>query len=233
MTISRESETRKRQLNIEDLALDPEGRSEPTSGARPTPLTNATILAERLRKEVNWDAFFTLLSVIGDSLNSPKHRFIKSDFLELAIDVYGPPALKWVDKEGWDHELDGKVRIEMKHHTAALYTRTGQPKPFVGQIRMKNTLGGGETRSLRETFHYLLITDNCAAALVPWDVVAQACTATNDAIVIGSKHLPASSVSYIVRPGDINTKNVPMPPIMDMLIPKFRTYIKNVEQAMK
>ena len=78
-------------------------------------------LASLLRARINWNAYFTLVSTIGDSLNPQKYRFLKSDLLELAIDMYGPPELRWVDKQGWDHELGQgngkKIKIEMKHHT--------------------------------------------------------------------------------------------------------------------
>lgn len=205
----------------------------PGPGEIPVAQDRTAAIAERLRREVDWDAFFTLVSVIGGSLNSPKYRFIKSDFLEMAIDVYGSPALAWVDQEGWDHELDGEIKIEMKHHGGSLYSPTGKAKNHVGQIRMQNTLGGGESRSLHETFDYLLITDNCAAALAPWAVVAAACKATKDAIVIGSSRLPINSISYIVRPQDITTKRVEMPPVLDMLQSQYRNFLEAVRQAMK
>ena len=152
----------------------------------------------------------------------------------MALDVYGSPAIVWVDKEGWDHEIDGLIKLEMKHHSGALYTeKKCKEKDHVGPIRMQNTLGGGESRSLHQTFDFLLITDNCAAALAPWALVSEACEATKDAVVIGTKRLPTSSITYIIRPEDIRIKPVKMPSVLNLLQSRYKEFLEDVREAMQ
>ncbi|MDC1073409.1 hypothetical protein OAR43_09395 [Gammaproteobacteria bacterium] len=194
-------------------------------------------LALTLRTGIDWNAYFTLVSTIDDSLNSPKNRFLKSDLLEMAIEFYGPPELKWVDEQGWDHELDEEdgstIKIEMKHHTNSLVTKQKKEiKKNVGQVRMTNTLGGGEARKLSNTFSFLLITDVAAAALVPWSVAAEACKATKDAVVIAPGRLPTSKVFFVKRPDEIQIQEVRLPSPMEIVRPHLKKYIQDVKENM-
>lgn len=191
---------------------------------------NQTTVAARLRKAVNWDYFFTLVHTLGNSLDGPKYRFIKSDLLELAIEVFAGNAIKWVNGEGCDHILDNTIRIEMKHHKKSLYTAGGRPKKYVGPVRMQNTLGGGETRTLHDTFDYLLITDQNSAAVVSHQIVRRSTRATSDAIVIASKHLPLEEVSFIVRPEDIRAKSIALEPVLEALHSRYRAYLAEVQR---
>ncbi|XXK28372.1 hypothetical protein ACMAZH_00815 [Arenicellales bacterium nBUS_45] len=129
-------------------------------------------LALLLRKEVNWKAYFTLVHAIGDDLNSRKLRFFKSDLFEMAIDVFGPPELRWADEQGWDHELGQEngppIKIEMKTEKNFFWRLegTGGLRDAVTEVQLSNTRGGGRSRSLARTFDYLLLADRRGAFLV-------------------------------------------------------------------
>jgi hypothetical protein len=187
-------------------------------------------VATRLRDEVNWNYFFTLRHALGQSLNGPKYRFIKSDLLELAIDVFGGDAIQWVNGKGCDHLLDGHVRLEMKHHENSLYTKTGRAKPYVGQVRMQNTLGGGTSRVLHDTFDFLLITDRASAGIVSFSRVRRATKATSDAIVIKSKALRTAAVDFIVRPEDVTIRDVILEPVLEALHSRYRDFLDDVRR---
>lgn len=53
---------------------------------------------------VNWEKFFSMVSVIGGDLDDRKNRFDKSDILEQALEIFSDGSFTWVDKVGWDHE---------------------------------------------------------------------------------------------------------------------------------
>ncbi len=192
--------------------------------------TNQKDTAVRLKAIVNWNYFFTLLRAIGPGLNGPKYRFIKSDLLELAVDVFGGDGIKWVNAQGCDHLLDGTVRIEMKHHEGALYTRTGRLKKHVGPVRMQNTLGGGTKRVLHSTFDFLLITDRAAAALVSYSQVRRATKATSDAIVIKARALKTTAVDFIVKPEDLTVRDVVIEPVLEALHSRYRDFLDDVRR---
>jgi hypothetical protein len=186
---------------------------------------NQDALAIRLRDEVNWDHFFSLVHAIGKDLNGRKYRFIKSDLLEMAIEAYGKGAIKWIDGEGWDHELDGHVKLEMKYSTGALYTATSRLKSHVKEIKMQNTLGGGKTRTLEDTFDYLLLADLRSAAVVAIEEVRKAIVPVDDGVKIGSRRLALASLSFIVRPSEVVIRDVEMPPILELLKKQYRAYV--------
>lgn len=190
---------------------------------------NQQALAKRLKKEVNWNHFFSLVHAIGKSLDGPKHRFIKSDLLEMAIDAYSTRAIKWVDELGWDHEVDGRIKIEMKHSVGSLYTPGGKRKSHVKEIRMQNTLGGGASRKLSKTFDYLLLTDLQCAAIVAYKTVEKATKAIGDVVKIGSGCLPVSKVTFIVQPADVLIRRVQMPALLDTLRTQCGSYVNRVK----
>lgn len=192
---------------------------------------NQDALARRLRDEVNWDHFFSLVHAIGNDLNGRKYRFIKSDLLEMAVEAYGKGAIKWIDGEGWDHELDGRVKLEMKHSTGALYTATGRLKSHVKEIKMQNTQGGGKTRTLEDTFDYLLLTDLRCAAVVGIEEVRKAIVPVDDGVKIGSRRLPLATLSFIVRPPEVVIRNIEMPPILELLKKQCRAYVDRLASS--
>lgn len=187
-------------------------------------------VALRLRSVINWNYFFTLLRAIGPSLNGPKYRFMKSDLLELAVEVFGGDAIQWVNALGCDHLLDGTVRIEMKHHEGALYTKTGRLKQHVGPVRMQNTLGGGKKRVLHSTFDFLLITDQRAAAIVSYAQVKRATKATSDAIVIKAGSLRTTAVNFVVTPKDLIVRDVVIEPVLEAIHSRYREFLDDVRR---
>lgn len=63
-------------------------------------------LCSTLREDVDWDKFFRIVEHTGDDLNSRKDRFDKSDIFELSLQRCSSGNVVWVDKIGWDHEVE-------------------------------------------------------------------------------------------------------------------------------
>ena len=193
-------------------------------------------LALLLRKEVNWKAYFNLVHAIDKQLDSRKLRFFKSDLLEMAIDLFGPPELRWVDEQGWDHELDQengeKIKIEMKTQENFFWLLKGRGdlREAVTKVQLSNTRGGGRSRSLSRTFDYLLLADRRGAFLVSWGVVSGLNTGTDDQIVLETNALKTSKLSFIACADDYKIQDMPNYEIEDQIYAFFRYCIMDVEE---
>lgn len=194
-------------------------------------MMDARLLSQRLKESVDWNLFFTLVECVGAGLNSPKLRFLKSDFLEMAVSQYSDGSVEWVDQVGFDHLFKGELKLEMKHHEGSLHKKNGQRKECLGSLRMKNTLGGGELRTLDKTFDFLLVTDRRSAALVDFDLLRDSCRAAQDAIVVKSGHLSSDRIHFIVEPCEVDVQSVGLPSFQDELRRLQSSYLDRLKGA--
>lgn len=132
---------------------------------------NTKQLAEELNSDINWDGFFNLVNDLGSQLNERQLRFLKARLIEKAIANLSK-NVKWVDKIGQDHQYRD-IRIETKFASNSLTTKSGAWKKNkrTSEIKLTNTLGSSEGRSLPETFDFLMIVDNdCVAVIAHEDI---------------------------------------------------------------
>ena len=115
-------------------------------------------LAQRLGEVVNWEAFFSMVNDLGSQLNERQLRFLKARLIESAISRMSDGKVEWVDNIGQDHQFED-IRIETKFCTNSLTTSKGNPKKghATSEIKLTNTLGSSDGRSLPDTFDFLLI----------------------------------------------------------------------------
>ena len=171
-------------------------------------------IAPSLRKLVNWNKFFSVVDVTGDSLNERKNRFEKSDLFEQALDVCSDGQMKWVDEVGHDH-IYNMVKIEMKSQQHCLYTKTGNLKKKVGSIKLMNSLGDASGRTFDDVvrFDHLLIVDtgddgSYSAAMIHRDDIDPSCLCyEKDGVTL--KGVPIKKVSFIIRPEDVGLIDYP------------------------
>jgi hypothetical protein len=166
-------------------------------------------VAEWMREKVKWDLYFTMIQHVGGELNSRKLRFDKSDLFEQAIDRFSGGEIRWADQTGYDHVITSSgVKLEMKYSTGCLYgTRDGRrgfgkKRPFVGGLRLTNTLGGGSSRTSNRTYDYLLISDVRAIALVSYEKIKDYIIANDDSMQLPNNKLASTSIEYICTPAD-------------------------------
>jgi len=164
-------------------------------------------VAEWMRSSVNWDLYFTMIQHVGNELNSPKLRFDKSDLFEQAIDRFSGGEIQWADQRGYDHIITScGIKLEMKYSTGCLYgsrdgkAGLGKKRPFVGGLRLTNTLGGGRTRTSKRTYDYLLISDVRAIALVSYEQISNLIVANDDSMQLPNNVLASINVDYICTP---------------------------------
>lgn len=129
---------------------------------------NTESVAKKLSKDVNWSGFFQLVKDLGPQLNERQLRFLKARLLEKAIANLSK-NVEWVDEIGCDHKLHD-IRIETKFSTNSITTTSGKWKKSnkTSEIKLTNTLGSSEGRSLPETFDFLMIVDTDCVGLVAY-----------------------------------------------------------------
>jgi hypothetical protein len=150
---------------------------------------NQTALAYELGNRIKWEAFFAMVNDLGDQLNERQLRFLKARLIESAIARMSDGTVEWVDNIGQDHQFKD-VRIETKFMTNGLTTGKGALKKTkrTSEIKLTNTLGSSDGRSLPDTFDYLLIVDTDAVAVVSREALLPNVTSNGDGL--------KASVSY-------------------------------------
>jgi hypothetical protein len=169
-------------------------------------MKNAKELRKALSNAIDWTAFFSLVANVGDELNERKLRFDKSDLFEQAVADFSGGTVEWVDKIGFDLIAFDKCRLEMKYAKGAMTTPKGKTKKKVKELKLVNTMGGGTSRELTQTFDYLIICDEISAAIVSFDAVAKHCKSRDDSIVL--RGFPAAELMWLVSPGTIKPRHV-------------------------
>lgn len=153
-------------------------------------------------KTVNWNRFFLMVNAVGDQLNDRTLRFLKSIIQDKGIARMSNGMIEYVDKIGQDHQL-GNIRIETKAGTNILTTGKGKPKRagVTGSVKLNNTLGSSDGRSLPNTFDYLMLVDTDAVAVAKYQDILPYVTSNGDGL---SVKLPYEVLEWVVEPGEFN-----------------------------
>jgi len=162
---------------------------------------NQPALAYKLGEAVNWEAFFSMVNDLGSQLNERQLRFLKARLIESAISRMSHGKVEWVDNIGQDHQFED-VRIETKFCTNSLTTGKGALKKskITSEIKLTNTLGSSDGRSLPDTFDYLLIVDTDAVAVVSREELLPFVTSAGDGL---KAKVPFDKLSWVAF-GDKN-----------------------------
>lgn len=169
-------------------------------GLETTPLIET---AQHLKSAVDWNRYFRLISVIGDSLNSNKNRFDKSDLLEHSLEIFSGGVVKWIDANGADHLLLNGTRIEMKYILGSLQGAKGRTKKTVSSVKLMNSLGTCTHKTLPKNYaDYLLISDSHIVCLLDRDTLSRYVVCRGDGLY--AEKIPFTQLHTI-------SKGVPQP----------------------
>tara|TARA_A100001515_G_scaffold105951_1_gene86779 strand:- start:1611 stop:2171 length:561 start_codon:yes stop_codon:yes gene_type:complete len=155
---------------------------------------------------MNYNKFFSMVDDIGHELNERKNRFDKSDIFEQAAETFSGGKLKWVDAEGWDHEISGTDKLtEQKTQQYCLYTKTGKLKSKTGNLRLTNTLGDVNSSEYKPKYDYLQIIDtgnpkSYSVAIVSVNTVKKYVVKTSDCWIV---QIPTSELKFLCKPSDV------------------------------
>ena len=160
----------------------------------------AQSVAKYFEENVSWHSFFSLIDNIGDSLNSPKLRFLKSDLIERAVAKYSKDGLvKYVNLEGIDFNLEKLgTTLEMKYSRKVLYTEKQKKlKKSIGTIRLVNTNGNYMATKLPDTYSdFLLVADLNGVVIIDKETLKKYLFCGTG--FIDAKNIPMSEVTMVV-----------------------------------
>jgi len=182
-------------------------------------MLNQQELATQLGSKVNWEAFFSMVNDLGSQLNERQLRFLKARLIESAISRMSHGAIEWVDKIGQDHQFQD-IRIETKFATNSLTTSKGAEKKGgkTSEIKLTNTLGSSDGRSLPDTFDYLLIVDTDACAIVARDKLLPNVTSNGDGLKVSVPFTDLTFVKKIDKKGLTSTSNIDIMTQVDAML---------------
>ena len=164
---------------------------------------DAIALAEQLEKRVAWNAFFSMVSDLGNQLNDRQLRFLKARLIESSIARMSDGTMEWIDDIGCDFIYDGYTRIECKFATNSLTTGRGDWKKSgkTSEIKLTNTLGSSDGRALPDTFDYLMIVDTDCVALVDRESLLPYVTSNGDGLKCSIPYTDLKIVKKIDKKG--------------------------------
>ncbi len=171
---------------------------------------NKKELAKFLKENMDWDKFFSLVDTVGTTLNSPKDRFEKSDLFEISLEIFSNKKIKYVNKQGADHEIpELKIFTEMKFSSSGLYKESKRKgliaNPIIKSIRLVNTNGKTKPTALPSTYApYLLLADCNGAVVIDTETLKKYLEFGEGNIE--ARNIPISQFEKIVGPDDITNR---------------------------
>lgn len=169
-------------------------------------MKNTKEVSEFLQKNVDWNLYFTMVNHVGDELNTPKLRFTKSDLFEQAIQNYSDKKILWKDAQGYDHIIPSSgTKLEMKFTKHSLYRKSGMLRTHTAGLRLTNTQGNHDGIIPDYQFHYLLISDLNAAALISIDDLKNSgliVQLDEGSFGIKNNTIPTSNLEFICTPDE-------------------------------
>lgn len=169
------------------------------------------VVANYFSENVNWDYFFSAVDTLGDSLNSPKNRFDKSDILELAVEVFSDGKIEHHNETGRDFyipELD--IYCEMKYETELLFKSSLAPKDQ-NSLTLVNTMGSNDRVKLPNDYaEFLLAVGSKGCAVVNKETLEKYLDTESDSGQIKAKNIPKSDFIFVRLPNQIlNRRKIP------------------------
>jgi hypothetical protein len=150
-------------------------------------------VAKFFSDNVNWDYFYSAVDTLGDSLNSRKNRFDKSDILELAIDVFSDGKIQHHNKTGRDFFIpELNIFCEMKYEKDLLFKSNSQIKSK-NTLTLVNTMGNNNRLNLPEDYApFLIAVGSKGCAVVDKVTLEKFLDTESDSGQIKAKGIPNS-----------------------------------------
>lgn len=197
---------------------------------------NVDTVAKFFSKSVDWNLFFSTVDAIGDSLNSPKDRFDKSDIFELAIEVFSNQEIIYHNKNYRDFfipSLNG-IYCEMKYTSDLLFNKAGVLKSFV-TLTLINTMGINEKRNdLPEGYSdFLIAVDSQGCAVIDKSTLSLYLDSSSDSGQIKAKNIPSDKFIFVRKPYEIKRKPLKNLDYKQAKIELQKEFLSNIKEGYK
>ena len=180
------------------------------------------------RAHVNWIKLYSMIDTLGTTMNGKKDRFDKSDLIETGMEVYSNGEIKFLNRDGVDHELVNlsnskglPTTQEMKFDSALFYKmvsvqRANRRRGIEGRKELQrlndpvslilvNSRGENKHKKLPDTYaEFLLAADNHSAHVIEVAALVPYLQFPGDGIV--AVNVPSNLFTQVIGPDDITAR---------------------------
>ena len=180
------------------------------------------------RAQVNWIKLYSMIDTLGTTMNGKKDRFDKSDLIEMGMEVYSNGEIKFLNRDGVDHELVNlsnskglPTTQEMKFDSALFYKmvsvqRANRRRGIEGRKELQrsnepvslilvNSRGENKHKKLPDTYaEFLLAADNHSAYVIEVAALVPYLQFPGDGIV--AVNVPSNLFTQVIGPDDITAR---------------------------
>ena len=180
------------------------------------------------RAQVNWIKLYSMIDTLGTTMNGKKDRFDKSDLIEMGMEVYSNGEIKFLNRNGVDHELVNlpnskglPTTQEMKFDSALFYKmvsvqRANRRRGIEGRKELQrsnepvslilvNSRGENKHKKLPDTYaEFLLAADNHSAHVIEVAALVPYLQFPGDGIV--AVNVPSNLFTQVIGPEDITAR---------------------------
>jgi len=172
-------------------------------------IEDVTIIADFLKKNVDWQKFVNLCASVGTQFNDAQWRFFKAVIFETAVEKFSGGLIKYVAQEGCDFIIPSfnNTKIEMKYTEDVLYTaKSIIPRKQTKSITLLNSKGTNTHSKLPDTYaDFLLVVGQRGAALIDKNTLANYIEIKGDSI---TATIPTDQMQFIFTPSDIKEPQI-------------------------
>lgn len=180
------------------------------------------------RAQVNWIKLYSMIDTLGTTMNGKKDRFDKSDLIEMGMEVYSNGEIKFLNRNGVDHELVNlpnskglPTTQEMKFDSALFYKmvsvqRANRRRGIEGRKELQrsnepvslilvNSRGENKHKKLPDTYaEFLLAADNNSVHAIEVATLLPYLEFPGDGIV--AVNVPSNLFMQVIGPDDITAR---------------------------
>lgn len=181
------------------------------------------IVANYNKSNVDWNKFFSAVATVGNTMNSQKDRFDKSDLIEKALAHYSNGAIEYTNLDGVDHILTNlnNTTQEFKFVSSVFYgmrttQRKSKTRPKIETltklnrpvtVKLANSHGENKHKSLPATYaKYLMVADNYSAYVIAVEDLIPYLKFSGDGIE--AKNVPANLFVEVITPDEYTVNAV-------------------------
>jgi len=180
------------------------------------------------KTRVDWIKLYSMIDTLGTTMNGKKDRFDKSDLIEMGMEVYSNGEIKFLNRDGVDHELVNlpnakglPITQEMKFDSALFYKivsvrRANRRRGIEGRkelkrlnapvnLRLLNSRGENQHTELPDTYaEFLLAADNHSVHVIEVAALVPYLQFPGDGIV--AVNVPQNLFTQVIGPEDITAR---------------------------
>ena len=161
--------------------------------------------AKHIRDNLDFVNYSSLILSLGNTLNSPKDRWFKSDIIESAFATHSNGKFKHIDLVGRDHrDVENNLDIEFKYLTDSLFTPKGKVlKKQTKTFKLKNWNGRNKGTTIEDPADFYLFAQQDSIAIMSFEEITPYLIQTDDSIEI---QIPGDKLTFIFTPEDVKDK---------------------------